>query len=703
MKEIPDNLIFHLKRFDYDVMTGMRSKINDTFEFPHQIDMTPYHVDYQKDTSPPRLPDMFELVGVLVHSGTAESGHYYSYIRERPSSAEEAYTWVEFNDVDVTKWDPSNIADQCFGGFTESHTYGHRFQKNWNAYMLFYERIEPGNHDLGTQSVVPNVPAKCYVQPEIEQQVALSNAQYLRRYCLYDPAHAAFTRRFLEQLRELNKGTCSEDHAIERAAIWLSLDYLEQVLSRSKDSSDFAKMLASLTRVIGSCAVCCKLALEWVKSREHSLRNLLLRCPNPKVRKEFASMIVLALQYLKKSEPIWYGFQEFNDVDPESSMRELHHSGMFVQIVARLAELLNVLLANPRGWDDYFGLLDDLANFGAHEVHILLNRMLLKDCLEILTMWQSKASRLRNDTPNFGQYCRLVEKGRKFSLSKLIELFATLIGRIDFTISPKVHGRRYNPQGMPLLRIEDELMQVSSDMTRNRDVCAFLDKILSCNYNAETYQRIVRTMTLAEPQFGMLKMIEGTITSGISVDPAYLADPYLKAAISFCETTPTDSSAEAMIRFIAGEMETLGEYGGKEHLNFFTHARRVVNVRNGFEPGFCNRAILRSVPQWAPSLLLFNEQPIRALTVDLLKHLVFGHDLSTMDDEEYADLIETAAKDLQVACTRRCKILVQAQKPVIGSSVEQITSVIRYCLSHYYDATEDQRPVAESNSEFDFL
>ena len=699
-KEIPDNLIFHLKRFDYDVMTGMRSKINDIFEFPRQIDMTPYHVDYQKDANLPCPSDMFELVGVLVHSGTAESGHYYSYIRERPSNAENTYPWVEFNDVDVTKWDPSNIADQCFGGFTESHTYGHRFQKNWNAYMLFYERIEPRSPNSVALSMVSNVPAKCPLQPEIEQQVAFSNAQYLRRYCLYDPAHAAFARQFLEQLREVNKGTCSEDHAIEQEAIWLSLDYLEQVLSRSKDSSDFAKMLASLTKVIGSCAVCCRLALDWVKSREHSLRNLLLRCPNPKVRKDFASMIVLALQYLKKYEPQWYGFQDTGSMGLESSMKELHHSGMFAQIVARLAELWGVLLTNSRGWDDYFGLLNDLANFGAHEIHVLLNRMFLKDCLEVLTLCQTKASRLRSDTPNLAQYCRLVDKGRKFSLSKLVELFATLLDKIDFSAQPRVQARRFHPEGMSLNRMEDELLQMGSDMTRPKNVCAFLDKILNLHVNQETIRRIVKTITLAEPQFGMLQVIQRTIVSGISVEPAALAEPYLHAAIGFCEAAPMEANVEQMIRYIAEEVDTIGETGGQEHVTFFSQARRVVNVRNNFEPAFISRAVLRSVPQWAPPLLLFKDESVRSSTLDLLKHLIFCHDLRTMDDEEHADLIETAAKDLQVACTRRCTSLVRLQQPIIGSIVEQIMSVIRHCLTHYYDVNEDQRPVAEADSKF---
>ncbi|KAI5276547.1 hypothetical protein KEM52_005012, partial [Ascosphaera acerosa] len=115
LKEAPDNLIFHLKRFDFDMLTMSRSKINDEFRFPVRIDMAPYKSDYLNDPTKPVEPDIFELVGVLVHSGTAESGHYYSYIRERPLATDSTSEWVEFNDADVCHFNPSDIPDQCFG------------------------------------------------------------------------------------------------------------------------------------------------------------------------------------------------------------------------------------------------------------------------------------------------------------------------------------------------------------------------------------------------------------------------------------------------------------------------------------------------------------------------------------------------------------------------------------------------------------
>ena len=693
-------------------MTGMRSKINDAFEFPHQIDMAPYNVDYQSasDTPSPKnyqkasvlcAPDIFELVGVLVHSGTAESGHYYSYIRERPGDAKKDGGWIEFNDMDVSRFDPNNIADQCFGGYSDATPYTTRFLKNWNAYMLFYERIESEtvSNDLSV-SKIPNVPAKCNISTEIANRVTISNAEWLRFYLLFDPAHASFSRHLLEQLRRVNKGDCSEDHATEKEAIWLSLEYLERVLSRSKDCSDFTKTLNALTRMIGSCAQCCRMALEWVVNSETALRNLLLRCPNAKVRKDFAALIIVALQHLKQKQPAYYGLSNALHSETQSAVEVSRTEGLFPRIISRIAELWINLVSHARAWDDYFGLITDLGTMGLREIHTILDNSFLQGCLEILIVDHPKASRLRSENTHYTNYTRLVEKGRRFSLVKLQELLAMLLEKVDLTVNfvNRIQDRYHDLPNIPLTRMEDELLQSGTDIARSRNHCIFLEKILNVNVNPPATRRIIRAMTLAEPQFGMLGLIHKTISSGINIEPAHLAAPYLEAAITFCESTPLEDTAHNMIKYIATEVDTIGDYGGREHLDFFSRARRLVSLRNNFEEGFFNRVVLRAVPQWAPALLQYREDQIRLSTLELLKLLVFDYDVERMDDEEHAQLIETAAKDLLIACTRRCHALVQGQKPVDRQVVEQIISVMIFCSKTYYGPDDDQRSVNEAHS-----
>ena len=686
-------------------MTGMRSKINEHFEFPEQIDMTPYHVDDLSDSQEPSSPDLFELVGVLVHSGTAESGHYYSYIKERPPTSPNGKTWVEFNDADVTSFDPSNIPDQCFGGMSNHTGYANRYHKSWNAYMLFYERINanaPIHCNLPSTSV--GVPAKIEVPIEFENRIAVHNAKWLRTYCLFDPAHAAFARGLLEQLRYVNRGTCSEDHTVEQEAIWLSLDQLDRILSRAKDCPDFGKMLASLTKVIGACSTCCKLALEWVSSHELALRNLLIRCPTPKVRKDFASMIIVALRYLRKNEPGWYGFEDAEEIDIDSSSKEMRLDGaIFSGILRSLKDLWSFLPTQLRGWDDYFGLLTEMALFGAHEVHVLLNAGILQGCLELLIVEQPhRTSRIRIDRPEYLAFIRHCEKGRKFSMGKLIELVAVLLSKIDLKVSPvRRFQERRLAANMRLTKIEDEYMHLGGDLPRSKSCCIFLEKILNTGSNAPAAKKIVQAMTLAEPDFSMLEPVQKTITTGVNVEPAAQAIPFLRAALTFCECTPSLATAQQVIQHIAGEVDTIGHSGGREHLDFFTQARRLANPRHNIRSASpFQRYVLRAVPQWAPALLMYWDETVRNGTIDLLKILVFGRDIRSMDDEQEADLIETAGRDLCRACTRRCSSIVQQQKQVDGKVVEQVILIIKHCLSVYWTADDDQKAVVEAESVF---
>lgn len=107
----------------------------------------------EEDDPEPVIPeeDCFEykLVGVNVHSGTANAGHYWSYINTNRGGDEndpnwilsENDHWMEFNDSRVSDFQFKNLKEECFGD--ESSSTGNSWgfgNYGKSGYMLFYER-----------------------------------------------------------------------------------------------------------------------------------------------------------------------------------------------------------------------------------------------------------------------------------------------------------------------------------------------------------------------------------------------------------------------------------------------------------------------------------------------------------------------------------------------------------------------------------
>lgn len=68
---------------------------------------------------------VYELIAVINHTGSAYSGHYYSFIKSF-----EDNKWYEFNDTNIS---PISIEGMC------RRTFGMK-EIGSSAYMLFYRR-----------------------------------------------------------------------------------------------------------------------------------------------------------------------------------------------------------------------------------------------------------------------------------------------------------------------------------------------------------------------------------------------------------------------------------------------------------------------------------------------------------------------------------------------------------------------------------
>ncbi|KAL3047471.1 hypothetical protein OYC64_021639 [Pagothenia borchgrevinki] len=171
IKSLPSVLCIHLMRFGFDWESGRSIKYDEQIRFPWVLNMEPYTVsgmarqDCSGEASESRgdgtsggsprkkvtISENYELVGVVVHSGQAHAGHYYSFIKDRRGSARGR--WYKFNDNVVEEFDMNDetLEYECFGGeyrpkvYDQSNPYPDVRRRYWNAYMLFYQKISDQN------------------------------------------------------------------------------------------------------------------------------------------------------------------------------------------------------------------------------------------------------------------------------------------------------------------------------------------------------------------------------------------------------------------------------------------------------------------------------------------------------------------------------------------------------------------------------
>ncbi|ELV09214.1 putative ubiquitin carboxyl-terminal hydrolase FAF-Y [Tupaia chinensis] len=231
IKKLPCVLTIQLKRFDYDWERECAIKFNDYFEFPRKLDMEPYTVAgvakleednvnqesiliEQNEQSESELAGStkYRLVGVLVHSGQASGGHYYSYIIQRSSKDGERDHWYKFDDGDVTECkmdDDEEMKNQCFGGEYMGEVFDHmmkrmsyRRQKRWwNAYILFYERMDTIEEDDEMIRYISELtitrPHQITMSPAIERSVRKQNVQFMHNQMQYSLEYFQFVKNLL--------------------------------------------------------------------------------------------------------------------------------------------------------------------------------------------------------------------------------------------------------------------------------------------------------------------------------------------------------------------------------------------------------------------------------------------------------------------------------------------------------------------------
>ncbi|KAG0306868.1 hypothetical protein BGZ97_000587 [Linnemannia gamsii] len=424
IKELPRNLILHLKRFDYDMDTMRRIKINDRFEFPSRLDMEPYTIDYltRKEqaqdgvaSSPTtaQMPEQdksaafqYNLVGVLVHTGTADSGHYYSYIKDRSGSTsgsqDDNTHWYHFNDSRVDEFDVSELPSKAFGGTEfvpqDSSPYmkspPRSMTKPYSAYMLFYERAD---------AAVTDAPAAMVEAPGIIKDVIVKeNTSLLKDLALFDRLYYRFVwdlftmPQSIRHLDEASAVVANQEDSMEYLTMQYGMEFFFSVLIHARDVD---QELLQWTRFLSSMFAqypqgCVELLRNLTLNSAH-LTNILLLCPFTQVREAVIELIFEALRNLRQKDRIAYGlvntarpsvFSSSSDSmieDDEGEETAIIAQGSVVQgFVHALSRLLPDARTNWRNFDEYFKLMYEITQLGRAEKVLMVRESFVAELTE---------------------------------------------------------------------------------------------------------------------------------------------------------------------------------------------------------------------------------------------------------------------------------------------------------------------------------
>jgi ubiquitin C-terminal hydrolase len=342
---LPDNLVFSLKRFDFDFESLMRVKVNDYFEFPTALSVEPYtaegmkrreKADAQKarqneSSAPSEGQELtadanasqdeegssfdptdyaYTLSGIVIHRGTADSGHYYSYIKDRNSSPEKPQ-WFLFNDMSVESFDEAYIPPLAFGGEDDSR----RSLKSYSAYMLFYTKNKPSHPH--TQAKLDEVTLSQAVPRDLFASTWVDNTCFLLDQQIYEKQYLEFLGTLVKAGDELNahgalggvsttsgpsEGASNKTHIGDLATIALTrLNWtiITETLLQMRVKTWFADHMLTLNNLVRESPMAAKTIIAELTANTpqsvNTLMKIFVECPVNDLKQQFATLVAEAL------------------------------------------------------------------------------------------------------------------------------------------------------------------------------------------------------------------------------------------------------------------------------------------------------------------------------------------------------------------------------------------------------------------------
>ncbi|XP_055079983.1 ubiquitin carboxyl-terminal hydrolase 34 isoform X2 [Periophthalmus magnuspinnatus] len=616
-KKLPRILSFNTMRYTFNMVTMMKEKVNTHFSFPLRLDMTPYTEDVLmgkgdrkegfrdegEGSKGSKVTESYEydLIGVTVHTGTADGGHYYSFIRDIINPhAYKNNKWYLFNDAEVKPFDSAQLASECFGGEMTTKTYDSvtdkfmdfSFEKTHSAYMLFYKRVEL-EEDNGKDFSFD-------VSPDLLEWIWHDNMQFLQDKNIFE--HTYFG--FMWQLCSSIPSTLPDPKSVSLMTAKLSTSFVLETFIHSKEKPTMLQWIELLTKQFNNSQAACEWFLDRMADDNWWPMQILIKCPNQIVRQMFQRLCIHVIQRLRPVHAHLYlqpGMEDGSD-DMDGPVEDIGSRSCVTRFVKTLLSIMeHGVKPHSKHLTEYFAFLYEFAKMGEEESQFLLSLQAISimvhfymgtkgpENVEVLSEEEAEEEDEEEDILSLAE-----EKYRPAALEKMIALIALLVEQSrserHLTLSQSDMAALTGGKGFPFL------FQHIRDGINIRQTCNLIFSL--CRYNNRLAEHIVSML----------------FTSIAKLTPE-AANPFFKLLTMLMEFAGGPPGMPSFASYILQRIWEVIEYNPSQCLDWLA----VQTPRNKLAHSW----VLQNMENWVERFLLAHNYPrVRASAAYLLVSLI---------------------------------------------------------------------------------
>lgn len=323
---------------------------------------------------------VYKLAGVVIHSGYAQGGHYYSFIKDRSDGK-----WYKFDDDTVTEFDVANLERECFGGY-QSRSQSTLEYGKWvtqdvevesmsNALIVFYEKAVPvdtaeapaaqaddlekesseqADDAAALSSVEESLENLQLAEPPEEQDafekaVWEANTTFIRSSYLLDSDFHSFLLKVLQCV-----SASSADEAL--SVTQMGTEFLFNVLLHAREKSGIKGWVRALQKLYEQNEEACQWLLVQLTTTMHSrwMQDVLFECFSPQARNALVDLAAHAVQCLVPREIEVLKSITSAEQAPVSEGDDASQKSIIINLLDTMVTLLADAATHWKNFDQYF-------------------------------------------------------------------------------------------------------------------------------------------------------------------------------------------------------------------------------------------------------------------------------------------------------------------------------------------------------------